>query len=282
MTAECIESVFCKTHGVEFEIILVDNGSTDGSKEYFEKESRITYVYSKENLGFGKANNLGLKYATGKYIFLLNSDTLLVNNAVFEMFSFMEMSEPMIGFCGGLLQNKDGTPRVGYYKNLPTLNWIFQEIIHFAIPALRFLVNPYAKTQKAVLKDKYPLFVDFICGADLFVKREVVDKCGFFDPDFFMYYEETEMEYRFHKNGYKSVIIDSSKIIHLCGASSPKNFNLKKFNIVLQSRYLYAKKVFSPFNQMIFRLIHLILLPRILICFSPWKEKKETLKIIFG
>ena len=76
LTSQCIDSIYEKTQGVRFEIILVDNASTDGSKEVFEKDTRITYIYSDENLGFGRANNLGAKVAKGKYLFLLNSDTI--------------------------------------------------------------------------------------------------------------------------------------------------------------------------------------------------------------
>jgi len=282
MTAECIDSVFVKTQNVNFEVILVDNGSSDGSRESFEKDSRITYVYSEENLGFGRANNLGYKYASGKYIFLLNSDTLLVNNAIFEMFNYMEKQPNSIGCCGGKLENKDGSLRVGYYKHFPTLWWIFQENLLYAIPKSRLLFNPFKSKLNQVKTDHFPLFVSHICGADLFIRREVIEKCGMFDPDFFMYYEETEMQFRFHKNGFKSVIIDSPRIIHLCGASSKKNFSLKKFNMNLKSRYLYAKKTFSPFKQIAFRFIHLMLVPRLLLSFNPWNDKKESLKIIFG
>lgn len=72
MTAECIDSVFEKTHGIDFEIILVDNASTDGSREHFAGDSRITYIYNDENLGFGRANNAGIERARGRYVFLLN------------------------------------------------------------------------------------------------------------------------------------------------------------------------------------------------------------------
>ena len=84
------DSVFAQTSGVLFEVILVDNASTDGSIELFEKDDRICFVESGGNLGFGKANNLGYNYATGKYLFLLNSDTLLLNNAIKEFFLQME------------------------------------------------------------------------------------------------------------------------------------------------------------------------------------------------
>lgn len=282
MTVECIDSVFAKTQNVNFEVILVDNGSTDGSRELFKNDSRITYVYSEGNLGFGRANNLGYKYASGKYIFLLNSDTLLVNNAVFKMFNYMEKQPISVGCCGGMLLNRDGSLQRGYYKFFPTLWWIFQENLLYAIPKIGVVFNPYKRKTKQAKKDKFPLMVNHVSGADLFIRREVIEKCGMFDPDFFMYYEETEMQFRFHKNGFKSVIIDSPRIIHLCGASSTKKFSLKKFNMNLKSRYLYAKKTFSPFKQIVFRLIHWMLIPRLLLSFNSWKDKRESLKIIFG
>ncbi|UVV84289.1 glycosyltransferase [Bacteroides thetaiotaomicron] len=90
LTKSCIESIFSETCGIEFEVILVDNASSDGSKELFQIDERIIFIESNVNLGFGKANNLGYKYATGKYIFLLNSDTLLKNNAIKLFFDFAE------------------------------------------------------------------------------------------------------------------------------------------------------------------------------------------------
>ena len=280
MTAECIESIFEKTQGLSYEIILVDNASNDGSKEFFGKDSRIKYIYSNTNLGFGNANNFGFTKASGKYILLLNSDTLLVNNAVFEFFNYMEKSSSSKGCCGCILQNRNGEIIHSYNKKFPNLWWIFQEICLFAIPKSRLLHDPYKKRDKSIKKEKFPLIVEQITGADLFIRRDVLEKCGMFDPDFFMYYEETEMQHRFKKNGYISVVIDTPKIVHLVGASSSKGFSLKKFNMNLKSRYLYAKKVFSPFKQIVFRIIHLMLIAKLLLSFNPWKEKTETMKII--
>ena len=93
MTSDCLESIFEKTQDIKYEVILVDNASTDGSKEFFEKDSRIRYIYLKDNIGFGKANNAGYLHAKGKYVFLLNSDTILINNAVKEFFAFAERSK---------------------------------------------------------------------------------------------------------------------------------------------------------------------------------------------
>lgn len=280
MTAECIESVFEKTKGLSYEIILVDNASNDGSKNVFENDSRIKYIYSETNLGFGNANNLGYTKASGKYILLLNSDTLLVNNAILDFFDYMEKSSSSVGCCGCVLQNRNGKIIHSYNKKFPNLWWIFQEICLYAVPKSRLFCNPYKKRDACIAEDVFPLVVDQITGADLFIRRDVIEKCGMFDPDFFMYYEETEMQYRFKKNGYISVIVDTPKIVHLVGASSSKGYSLKKFNMNLKSRYLYAKKIFSPFRRVIFRIIHLMLVPRLLLSFNPWIEKKEAMKII--
>ena len=82
MTKDCIDSVIEKTTDVDYEIILVDNASTDGSKEFFKNYRGITYIYNEKNLGFGAANNTGAKTATGDFLFFLNSDTLFKNNAL--------------------------------------------------------------------------------------------------------------------------------------------------------------------------------------------------------
>ena len=82
LTLQCIDSIYEKTIGVSFEIIIVDNNSTDGSQELLSQDNRIVFVEAGENLGFGKANNLGVEKSNGKFIFFLNSDTILVNNAI--------------------------------------------------------------------------------------------------------------------------------------------------------------------------------------------------------
>lgn len=284
MTAECIESIFDKTHGVDFEIILVDNASSDGSKEFFKNDSRIKYIYSNENLGFGRGNNLGFEHASGKYIFLLNSDTLLVNDAITEMFNYMENAPANIGCCGCVLQDCNGNRIHSYHINFPTLGWLLKEVVCYSFPKL---YNPYKKDEKRAANDSYPLEVRQITGADMFIRRNVIAECGMFDPDFFMYFEETEMQRRFLARGYKSVIVDTPKIIHLVGASSSqqnrkrKNL-LKKYNRVLRGRFTYARKVFAGKGYLLFRLMHLLMIPRVLLSLSTWKDKKETLSILFG
>ena len=280
MTSKCIESIFSKTHDVEFEVILVDNASSDGSKDFFEKDSRIKYIYSNENQGFGRGNNLGYKYATGNYIFLLNSDTILLNNAVKEFYDFMQNAPQKIGCVGCVMQKNDGSRIHSYHTIYPCLSWIFKEILCYIIPRI---YNPYKKRDLNQQKNVYPLQVAVVTGADLFIRREVLEKCGLFDSDFFMYYEETELQYRFLKHGFQSYIINTPKIIHLAGESSKNQKHiLQKMQMPLKSRFIYASKIFSPIQLIIFRFMHLLMIPRILISLTSWENKKKILKILFA
>lgn len=242
MTAECIDSVFEKTNGVEFEIILVDNASTDDSKEFFEKDQRITYIYNKENLGFGRANNIGAKYATGKYLFLLNSDTLIAtDNAIGEFFNYME-DHPNIASCGGNLIAKDGQNN-GSYGNFPSLLQVFSEIGFYRLYK-KYYQQRLSLSQKVYRSHIHS--VNYICGADIFIKKTIFDDFNGFDEDFFMYYEETDLYWRLNKAGYKSVIIPNIKIIHLEGQSTKKGLshkiNMDKFNMLHKSQILFFKK----------------------------------------
>ncbi|MFU2362838.1 MAG: glycosyltransferase, partial [Clostridiales bacterium] len=111
MTGECIESIYKHIHGIDFEIILVDNNSTDNSVAYLKKKfPEMELISLKENIGFGRANNCGAKKAKGKYLFLLNSDTLLFDNALFSFFNFCEKHNKTlsIGVVGGMLLNTEG------------------------------------------------------------------------------------------------------------------------------------------------------------------------------
>lgn len=235
MTSECIDSVFEKTTDVEFEVILVDNASTDGSKECFEKDGRIKYIYSNENLGFGKANNLGLRYAKGKYLFLLNSDTLLLNNAVKIFFNFAEVSDNKYCFWGSFLydKNRNHIHSYGYFPSLKNL-----------------LLKPNIAESADY---STILTVDYITGADLFIRRDTINKYGLFDPDFFMYFEETELQYRYNKKGYLSMIIPDPQIMHLCPIKPIKH--IPKLHTYVSGKFTYAKKIFNPMEYVLFRFL---------------------------
>ena len=260
LTQACIDSIFDKTKDIEFEVILVDNDSKDGSQEIFSKDRRINFVESGGNIGFGRANNLGLKKATGKYIFFLNTDTLLVNNAIKYFFDYCEgHSHDMLGGIGCLLQDKEGNT-VHSFAHFPTLTSKLRDF--FVAPIYKKLGKTYQRydtTDDDVTKDSFR--VDYVTGADLFVSRELIDKCGAFDKDFFMYYEETEMQHRWTRNGYPSYIIKSPMIIHLEGGSVNKDheqFSPRKFVMGINSAKLYMRKTHGTIYNFAYRIVSLL------------------------
>ena len=240
LTLGCINSLFAQTSGVEFEVIVVDNASTDGSVALFENDARIRFIQSDSNLGFGKANNLGYQYASGKYVFFLNSDTILVNNALKLFFDRMERADAHVG-CMGCLLEDDQHHAMHSYADFPSLG----NLLFDACPYLFKLLGlkPMKMDDPSRLTPGSDLHrVDYVTGADLFVRRSVMEACGGFDPAFFMYYEDPELQYRFTKAGYFSYIYDAPKIIHLEGQSTEAGQNKQKRRISRRSKVLYLER----------------------------------------
>ncbi|MGL4568953.1 MAG: glycosyltransferase family 2 protein, partial [Fusobacteriaceae bacterium] len=239
LTQNTINSILEKTENLNYEIILVDNDSKDGSKEFFKNEyknrEKIKFIESDLNLGFGRANNLGLKYATGEYIFFLNSDTLLVDNSIKILFDFMEKNEE-VGVCGANLYDENMNPVHSYDKEIPGIFYDLRS----------FFRNIYTKISKKRLDFNYSektIEVGYITGADMFVRKKVLDEVGGFDSDFFMYYEESELTYRIKKAGYKIMNIPQARIIHLEGKSF--EFKETRFRMATESKYKYFNKVYG-------------------------------------
>ena len=235
----CIQSIYEKTISINFEIIVVDNNSSDNSIELITKTyPEVIMVKSKSNLGFGKANNLGYKYSKGKYIFLLNPDTLLVNNAIEKLHGFLKNREE-IAIVGGQLLNIEGQKVHSFSLFFPSIVGELN-IMLWNIP---FRVkNAFLKRD---LEENGYAFVSNITGADMMLRRKDVEECGLFDPDFFMYFEETELSYRFYRLGRLSAFIPSAEIIHLEGVSF--SFKEERETRFFEGRRICYKKIHSTF-----------------------------------
>lgn len=256
MTNDCLESIIKYTQGINYEIILVDNASKDGSKEFFEKLPRIHYIYSESNLGFGRANNLGAKVAKGKYLFLLNSDTLLRNNAIKIFYDYMENASSEIASCGCMLVDRHNN-YIHSYGDRHTFYNSFYEWLIFPIKHKLGLEKELKKYFNPNVIS-YPIEVDFVTGADVFLRRDICVKYGLFDPDFFMYYEDAEMARRWQKAGYKNVVILGPSIVHLVGGSDRrKTFNRRE--MVMNSMFMYFTKDRKPFAARYFKFLFKIL-----------------------
>ena len=231
LTIGAIKSVRKKTNGINYEIFVVDNNSQDGSIEAIEQEFPGTNIIKNpENSGFGSANNLAIKQAQGKYILCLNTDTLLINNSIKELFDYMEKN-PTVGACGGALYDAEQKPTHsgGLFPNL--LNIIL-------LSKLRYVFKNLYENR---LGTKLPYEkMEYVTGADIFFRKSVLDEIGLFDENFFMYFEESDLCYRINKAGYKIKIVPQAKIIHLEGKSSTVNIN--KFKWFKASEQYYFKK----------------------------------------
>lgn len=224
ITSECIKSIIDKTSDVSYEIILVDNASTDGSKKLFEHDERITYVYNKNNRGFGYGNNRGMEIAKGKYFFLLNSDTILLNNAIKEFFDYAE-NHKLKSVYGCYLIGETGEYACSFfYYPAFTIAEFTKRILHLK----KYLPIDYKNKE-----------VECISGADMFFPRIAYEEVGGFDERIFLYGEEGELQYRMKKAGYTSFILNQPKIQHLEGKSSTPS--IWKQRIQIKSHFIILK-----------------------------------------
>ena len=281
LTCACLDSIYLHTRGVDFEVIVVDNDSRkDESKQILSQYPRIRYVQVSTNLGFGKANNLGYTYATGRYVLFLNSDTYLLNDALSAFVHEFDKLLAEVGCIGAQLLSEHGEKN-NSYSQLPSLSWYAK-----AIGGL--YVRPFVRKRKENECDEEsvsePFEVPYVIGADLCVRREVIEQCGLFDPDFFMYYEDSELQHRYHSHGYKSYIIPSPKIVHLECASqptdTPKRYTALSRKWNLQSQALYFKKTLPRYKYVLYRIISLFSAPLYLRRYYTIAEKRMLMRTL--
>ena len=217
LTLQTIRSIYEMTKEIEFEIIVVDNNSHDGSimaiKENFKN---VIVIENPLNSGFGIANNIGSEVALGEYLFFLNTDTILLNNAVKILADFLDENQN-IGAVGGNLYTKDLNPATSINRIFPGILSELDTFL-FNIPS-KIIFN---KSVFFNYSDLPIVFKGNISGADLMIRKELFEKVGKFDKDFFMYYEETELLYRVCKQRYALTSLPDAKIIHLEGASEER------------------------------------------------------------
>jgi len=228
--SDCLKSV-AKTladGSITYEVIVVDNISTDGTREMLSKDfSSCITIYNSENVGFGRANNQGIRIAKGQYCLLLNSDTVVLDHAIQRLVSFAKQKG--MAFIGPKLLNADRTPQTscGPFFTLPVV---------FAILFLkgdRLGLTRYSPDRVCR--------VDWVSGACILAPRKVFLDGLLFDEGIFMYMEEIDLLYRARQKGYKTYFYPFSRIIHLGAASSKERRKQPILNIYRGFTYLYRK-----------------------------------------
>lgn len=269
LTSDCIRSIKDKTKDLRYEIIVVDNASRDGSVPFLKQRfPDLLLIESPENLGFGRANNLAADIARADTLLLLNSDTIIIDNSIKTLYDHFQ-THPQTGVCGGLLLNEDGT--VGYSSS-PQLT-----LTHYLRSYLPPLFHPSpVETRLSRATD-----VGYVIGADMMMKKEAFEKAGRFDPDFFLYFEESELSYRIKQKNYRIQLLPSARIIHLSGMSGNTQKETAAFIQEEQwySRFLYFHKVYSPRHPYYVYLLHL-LIGTAKITFRPTKRKEWTNRLM--
>jgi GT2 family glycosyltransferase len=244
ITVDCIESIYQQNSTLNFEIIVVDNDSQDNSEAFVtEKFSEVIWINNHSNEGFGRANNLGIKKSKGEFILLLNSDTIIIDNAIENALSRLKSDCDNTGIITCQLLNKDGSLQKSFY----TKNASYKEILSYNLFYDYFLRSSKKNDSNDIMA---------IHGAFMMFEKEKIEKVGYFDQDFFMYAEEFEWCYRLLKNGLKLKIYDDIFIYHLEeGSSINKDWNIKQRYL---SGALLFKKTHGSLGLLLYLSLHFI------------------------
>jgi len=214
---DCLASTYANTMNITFEVIVVDNASRDDSVSMLKENfPQVILIENSENRGFAAANNQGMAIARGKYVLLLNSDTVILENAVRKTVLFAD-GHPEAAVIGCMVLNPDRTLQPTCFMFPSLLNMLLSSTYLYKLfPRSKF----FGREQMTWWDRDDVREVDVVTGCFMLVRREAVEQIGLLDERFFMYGEETDWCYRFKQVGWKVVFTPAAEIIHLGGESS--------------------------------------------------------------
>jgi len=239
---QCLLSVLKASRDLEIEIIVVDNHSVDGSVQMLnEKFPQVTVISNKTNYGFARANNQAIKISGGKYILLLNPDTIIEEDTFTKCLNYLD-SNPDAGSIGVRMINGKGKYLPESKRGLPTPMTAFYKIFGFAsmFPASR----KFSKYYLGHLNSNETNEVDVLSGAFMMIRRSALEKTGLLDERFFMYGEDIDLSYRLKLSGYRNIYFPETTIIHFKGESTRKN-SINYVILFYRAMIFFARKHFS-------------------------------------
>ncbi|MFQ6112740.1 MAG: glycosyltransferase family 2 protein [bacterium] len=252
--ADCIKSIFDLTEGMTYEIIVVDNASSDGTERIVrEKHRSVHFIQTGANLGFAAACNIGLKESVGNHIVLLNPDTQLLNNALFIMSKFLK-DHPEAGAVGGLLLQDKETPQRSYNLAYPSVAQAFfdttglSQLFQNKVPSMG--ITPCMHELKIMQ-------VSYIPGANLMFRRSELQKVGYLDEQFFMFAEDSDWCFRLTKEtGLRAYFLPDARIKHTLGASAGQR-SVIRARMSLKSHFRFIRKHDGLLRLFLARLVYI-------------------------
>ncbi|MFH1194512.1 MAG: glycosyltransferase [bacterium] len=237
-----LNSISKATGNLKLETIVVDNASNDGSVEALkEKFPKVKLIENNKNLGFGAANNQALKLASGNYFLLINPDTIVKENTLSKMIEFFETYADA-GLAGCKVLNPDGTLQLACRRSFPGPWTSFTKVM--GLSKLFPKSKLFAQYNLTYLDENKTYEVDAVSGSFMMLRKEVYEKIGGFDPDFFMYGEDLDLCYRVQKSGSKVFYFNETEIIHYKGEST-KRSSIDETKMFYDAMHLFVKKHFS-------------------------------------
>lgn len=235
---DCLQSIYANTRDVEFEVIVIDNASSDSSVDMVKSEfPQVILLENRENRGFAAANNQGIAVTEGRYVLLLNSDTVVLDGAIDKVVAFAD-TYPKAGITGCRVLNEDKTLQLSCFMFPSVLNMaLWVSYLFKVFPRSRF----FGRDRMTWWDGDDVREVDVLTGCFMLVRREAMEQVGPMDEQFFMYFEETDWCYRFKQAGWKVMFTPNAEIVHLGGASS-KKVRTGMVNQWRRSMLLYYKK----------------------------------------
>lgn len=235
---DCLRSIYEQCGEIDLEVIVIDNASTDGSVEMVKKDfPQVTLIENSKNRGFAAANNQGIDISKGRYVLLLNSDTVVLDNAIAKTAAFAD-SHPKAAIVGCRVLNPDQTLQPTCFMFPSILNMLLSSTYLYKL----FPKSKFFGRERMTWWDRNDIReVDVVTGCFMLVRQEAIEQVGTMDEQFFMYGEETDWCYRFKQAGWKVMFTPACEIIHLGGQSSRQ----QRSKMMLQLRgsiLLFIKK----------------------------------------
>lgn len=275
----CVKSIYNLTKRVSYEIIILDNNSEPAIVDKFADFPDCRVVCLSKNVGFGRANNEGFKLAEGRYFFCLNPDTFLLNDAISLLVDFMDKN-PEVGACGGNLYSIGMQENFSFRRMLPGLIWELNEFFNLKPECVLY------KKNRIFNNTGRPLKVGYITGADLLLRRSVIEKTHGFNPNFFMYYEETDLCRKIVNAGYEIYSVPEAKICHLESAtfSTPGPINKNKIERCEEGRRIFYQLNANWCKRVILNSVYLMTLVTRALFLPPSSKRsswRHRLKVFF-